>query len=193
MKRTVGIAVGSLLMGVVTSTSAQAASCPPASVGGRTVAEVTVEGRTVPVKAVSFVDGGPLSPPATNRAAGISVRNRPLEATKGSSVIVWHVRFGPGCPGALNALTTLPLGSTFTVAKVGRTPTTYQIAAREMVTKGTVKRSWFRNGGLRTLVLITCADLNGGVFRGTTAVIAVPVPSPVPAPVAPPHGAALTT
>jgi hypothetical protein len=176
MTRTVGIVVASLLLGLVTAGPARASSCPPASVGGRTVAVVAVDGRSVPVKAVTFVDGGALNPPPTNRAAGISVRNRPLGAKKGASVIIWHVRFGPGCPGALNALTTMPLGSTFTVAKAGHAPTTYEIAAREMVTKGTVKRSWFSNGGLRKLVLITCADFAGGVFRGTTAVIAVPVP-----------------
>ena len=139
----------------------------------------------MPVKAVTFVDGGALNPPPTNRAAGISIRNRPLGAKKGASVIIWHVRFGPGCPGALNALTRMPLGSTFTVAKMGRAPVTYEIAAREMVTKGTVRRTWFRNGGLRKLVLITCADLSGGVFRGTTAVIAVPVVAPPAAPVDP--------
>lgn len=197
MKRLLAIAAMALLPGLITglvmAPSAEAADCPPASVGGTTVAVVTVGGTKVPVKAVTFVDGGALIPPATNRAAGISVRNRPLGAKEGASVIIWHVRFGPGCPGQLNPLTTMPLGSTFTVAKVGRTPVTYEIAAREMVTKGIVKRSWFRNGGLRKLVLITCADLTGGVFRGTTAVIAVPVPAPPPATFAPPHGAALTT
>jgi hypothetical protein len=201
MKRSAAVVAASLSLGIVTSfltvtasTPAQAANCPPASVGGRTVATVTVDDREVPVKAVTFVNGGPLIPPATNRAAGISVRNRPLGAKKGASVIIWHVRFGPGCPGALNALTTMPLGSTFAVAKVGGAPTTYEIAAREMVTKGTVKRAWFRNGGLRRLVLITCADFTGGVFRGTTAVIAVPVSAPLPqkAAATPPHGAAPT-
>ena len=141
MKRPVAVAVVALLLGLLTPASAQAATCPPASVGGRTVAVVAVDGRRVPVKAVTFVDGGALNPPATNRAAGISIRNKPLGAKRGASVIIWHVRYGPGCPGALNTLTTMPLGSTFTVAKVGRTPTTYEIAAREMVTKGTVKRS----------------------------------------------------
>lgn len=194
MKRAVAIAVTVLVAGLITPTAAEARSCPSASIGGRTVAVVTVEGRRVPVKAVTFVDGGALNPPATNQAAGISVRNRPLDAKKGASVITWHVRFGPGCPGALNALTRMPLGSTFTVAKVGRTPVTYEIAAREMVTKGIVKRSWFTRGGLRKLVLITCADLTGGVFRGTTAVIAVPVttvPAPTPPPAAVPHAAVL--
>jgi hypothetical protein len=194
MKRPVAVAVTTLLLGLIAPAPAQARDCPPASVGGRTVAVVTVEGRTVPVKAVTFVDGGPLNPPETNQAAGISVRNKPLGAKRGSSVIIWHVRYGPGCPGALNRLTTLPLGSTFTVATVGRAATTYEIAAREMVTKGTVKRSWFRNRGLRKLVLITCADLSGGVFRGTTAVIAVPVPEPAATATTftPPHGAAPT-
>ena len=193
MKRLLAIAAMALLPGLITAPAAEAADCPPASVGGKTIAVVTVDGTAVPVKAVTFVDGGALIPPATNKAAGISVRNRPLGSKKGASVIIWHVRYGPGCPGALNPLTTMPLGSTFTVEKVGRTPVTYQIAAREMVTKGIVKRSWFRNGGLRKLVLITCADLTGGVFRGTTAVIAVPVPGHLPVTFAPPHGAALTT
>ena len=87
----------------------------------------------------------------------------------------------------------MPLGSTFTVAKVGGKPVTYEIAAREMVTKGIVKRTWFKRGGLRKLVLITCADLTGGVYRGTTAVIATPVidvPAPTP-PWTPPHSAVL--
>jgi hypothetical protein len=185
-----------LVAGLITPTAAEASSCPPASVGGSTVAVISVKGRDVPVKAITFVDGGALNPPATNRAAGISVRNRPLEARKGASVIAWHVRFGPGCPGTLNALTTMPLGSTFTVAKVGGRPVTYEIAAREMVTKGIVKRSWFKRGGLRKLVLITCADLTGGVFRGTTAVIATPViatpviAAPTPPPTTP-HAAVL--
>lgn len=84
----------------------------------------------------------------------------------------------------------MPVGGTFTVAKVGRAPATYEIAAREMVTKRTVRRAWFRNSGLRKLVLITCAGLSGGVFRGMTAVIAVPLsPPPTTTILTPPHGA----
>lgn len=167
---------------------AQARTCPPASIGGRTVAEIKVRGTTVPVKAITFRNGGALDPPHTNQAAGISVRNAPLTAKRGVTVITWHVRYGPGCDGTLNAVTKIPLGSTFTIGKVGVTPRTYQIVSRATYPKGTIKRAWFSTTGRHRLVLITCADLSGGLFRRTMAIFATPVPTPpvtAPAPAAP--------
>ena len=95
----------------------------------------------MPVKRITFRNGGALDPPHTNKAAGISARNAPLGAKKGATVIAWHVRYGPGCDGTLNALTRLPIVTTFTVGAVGKTAKTYQIAKRETVAKGVLKRA----------------------------------------------------
>ncbi len=72
--------------------------------------------------------------------------------------------------------------------EVGKPARTYRITQHFTVPKTGLKRSWFRKKGPHRLVLLTCADLVGGVFRMTQAVIAAPV-SPAPAtlpPVAPP-------
>jgi hypothetical protein len=175
--------VAMLLASLVGLAPAQARACPPSSVGGPTVAVMTVGGRAVPVKRITFRNGGALVPPATNQAAGISARNAPLGARRGATVITWHVRFGAGCDGSLNALTTMPIGSTFTIGATGRAAKTYQISSRVTVPHGKLLRSWFRTGGPHRLVLITCADLSGGVFRRTMAIIAAPVPerpNPIP-------------
>jgi sortase (surface protein transpeptidase) len=129
---------------------------------------------------VTFRNGGILNPPETALAAGISARNQPLASKKGVTVLTWHVRYGPGCDGALNDLITLPIGSTFTVGAVDKTPRWYKIVKRETVPKGKLKRYWFRHDGKKRLVLITCADYAGGVFRRTMGITAVPIPAPVP-------------
>ncbi len=176
MKRVVIAVVTAVLATLVSWTPAHAASCPPSSIGGRTVAVVSVGGKTVPVKNVTFRNGGVLLPPATNQAAGISIRNASLNAKKGATVITWHVRYGPGCNGSLNSLITMPIGSTFTVGAVGKPAKTYQISSRVTVPKGKLQKSWFATTGAHRLVLITCADLRGGHFQKTTAIIATPVP-----------------
>lgn len=197
MKRCIVAAVGVLLLTLIGAAPARADGCPPASIGGAAVARIKVKGTTVPVKPITFRDGGNLDPPHTNKAAGISLRNAKLTAKHGATVITWHVRYGPGCYGTLNALTTIPIGSTFRVGKIGVSPRTYRIVSRETVPKGVLKKSWFSNSGRHRLVLITCNDLVGGYFRRTMAIIAVPVPpAPVVAPAAavlvpsPPHAAA---
>ena len=182
MKRFVVIAVTAVLASLVGWTPAQAANCPPASVGGPAVAVMNVQGKATPVKRITFVKGGALDAPHTNKAAGISARNAPLGARRGATVITWHVRYGQGCNGSLNALTRMPIGSTFTVAAVGKPAKTYQIASRVTVPKGVLKRSWFSPRGRHRLVLITCDDLRGGVFHRTMTIIATPVPVPPPAP-----------
>lgn len=182
MKR-LAIAVATAVVATLISAApADARTCPPASIGGPTVAVMKVKGKTVPVKSVTFRKGGALNPPETNQAAGISARNQPLHAKRGATVITWHVRYGEGCPGSLNALTTMPIGSTFTIGSVGKTPRTYQISSRTTVPKGVLKRSWFRHDGPKRLVLITCNDLRGGVFARTMAIIATPVPTTPAAP-----------
>jgi sortase (surface protein transpeptidase) len=192
MKRVVIAAAAALLALPLTATQAEARSCPPASVGGRTVGEVKLPSRTVPLKSVTFANGGTLNPPATNLAAGVSKRNAPLGAKKGTTIITWHVRYGSGCNGALNPLLRMPMGSTFTVSEVGKPPRTYKITKRFVVPKTGLKSSWFRKNGPHRLVLLTCADLVGGVFRKTEAVIAAPVRTP-PVPAKPVVPAAPTT
>lgn len=163
-------------------TPAQAANCPPPTVGGKTVAIITLNGKQVPVKNITFKNGGVLDPPATNQAAGISVRNAKLSSRKGATVITWHVRYGTGCNGTLNPLITMPKHSTFTVGAVGKTPRTYEITDRVTIPKVALKRSWFSPKGPHRLVLFTCADLRGGVFHKTVAIFAKPVPTTPPAP-----------
>ncbi|MBK9741187.1 MAG: hypothetical protein IPO93_17240 [Actinobacteria bacterium] len=188
MKRIVFVAIAAVLATLVGVAPAQAQACPPASVGGPTVADMTVRGTTVPIKRITYRNGGPLDPPHTNRAAGISARNAPLHAKRGATVITWHVRYGEGCEGTLNSLTTMPLGNTFTIRDLGKPAKTYTLASRTTVPKGVVKRSWFRRGGPHHLVLITCADLRDGVFRKTMAIIATPAAGqPTPSPSAPLH------
>jgi hypothetical protein len=175
MKRLAIAAATAMVATLISAAPADARTCPPASIGGPTVAVMNVKGKAVPVKSVTFRKGGALNPPETNQAAGLSARNQPLAAKKGATVITWHVRYGEGCPGSLNALTTMPIGSTFTVGAVGKTPRTYQISSRVTVPKGVLKRSWFRHDGPKRLVLITCNDLRGGQFNRTMAIIATPV------------------
>ncbi len=167
-----------LLAGAVGAAPADARTCPPASVGGPTVATITVKGKTVPIKSVTFPNGGTLYPPATNKAAGISKRNAPLRAKKGTTIITWHVRYGTGCNGALNTVLKMPIGSTFTTQEVGGPVRTFKITKRFVVPKTGLKSSWFRKNGPHRLVLLTCADLVSGVFRKTEAVIAAPVRTP---------------
>ena len=158
--------------------AAQARTCPSASIGGPAVAVVNLGGKSVPVKPVTYRQGGPLDPPATNQAAGISTRNAPLSAKKGATVITWHVRYGYGCDGALNPLITMPIGSTFTVGAIGKPAQTYKISSRVTVPKNGLKPEWFSKTGPHRLVLFTCTDYRGGVFHKTLTIIANPVPAP---------------
>lgn len=184
MKR-IAIVVGlALVASLVTALPAQARSCPPPTVGGKTIATITVGSKVVPVKSVTYKKGQALVPPATNQAAGLSRRNQPFGAKRGNTIVTWHVRYGVGCPGALNALTTLPIGTQFTVKPGKKKPVlTYQILRRESVKKGGHKRSWFKQTGKPRLVLLTCADFDGkNTFRKTMAIFAAPVKKPATPP-----------
>ena len=187
MRRVIIVAITAVLASLVGWAPAEARTCPPSTVGGKTVATMNVKGRTVPVKSVTFRNGGLLDPPATNQAAGLSKRNMPLGARKGATVITWHVRYGTGCNGTLNPLMTMPIGSTFTAGAVGKPEKTYVITSRTSVWKTNLKKKWFRKDGPNRLVLLTCDDLQGSVFRKTMVIIAKPVPvaPAVTAPAAP--------
>lgn len=141
----------------------------------------------MPVKRVPFKRGQALHPPDTNQAAGLSNGHAPLSARMGTTVITWHVRFGPGCDGTLNPLLKAPIESTFSVRPVGKPAKEYRIAARREVRKGKYQAAWFRQTGPHQLALFTCAGLKGGQFRNTAVIIATPVsaenaPADSPAP-----------
>jgi hypothetical protein len=166
----------------VTSGSASARACPPATVGGPSVGMVKVGNTKVPLKNVAFRPGGTLNPPATHRAAGISTVNAPLGAEAGVTVITWHVQFGAGCTGALNDLLTLPVGTTFTASQRGGSALTYRISERFTTPKGRYKWQWFRADGPHRLALFTCTDFRAGAFRSNVVVFADPVMSPIEQP-----------
>jgi hypothetical protein len=191
MKRLVIILALALVGGMVTAIPAEAANCPPPTVGGKSIGTVKVGKRSVPLKPVTYKKNGPLWPPATNQAAGLSIRNKKLTAKKGKSVITWHVRYGKGCNGTLNNVLKAPIGSVFSVKMKGSKPLYFEVTKKDSVKKTRLKRSWFARTGAHRLVLLTCDDLVGNVFRRTQAVIAkrVPKPVPTPSPTAPPAGA----
>jgi hypothetical protein len=158
---------------VVVAPGAQARqNCPPPSVGGRTVAWISVGDTRVPVKAISFKRGQALNPPDTNQAAGVSRGHAPLYARIGTTVITWHVRYGAGCGGTLNPVLDEPVGGTFTVRPVGKPAQLYRITSRHTVMKGDYRGAWFRQQGPHQLALFTCAGLRSGKFRKTTVILA---------------------
>ena len=69
------------MLPLAAASPAQAANCPPATVGGPSIGVITAGGASVPIKPVRFTPGGMLRPPATNQASGISTLNAPLDAT----------------------------------------------------------------------------------------------------------------
>jgi hypothetical protein len=176
-KRFGAIALASgVLLGVLGSTApaAHAAKCPPASVGGPSVGSVNVGDVSVPLKRVRYRNGGPLHPPASNQNAGISTVNAPIGSGEGTAVITWHIRYGPGCPGTLNDLATLPVGSTFSVRMKNQAAVEYSITERAEVRKGRYKAAWFRPDGPHRLALFTCGDFRNGVYQSTVVTLAEP-------------------
>ena len=168
-----------LISAAVTITLAPSAvasrDCPSAAVAGKPIGWITVDGTRVPIAPVGYPAGGALDPPATSLAAGLSTRHRPLTAKTGTSVLTWHVRYGKGCDGALNALIDLPVGSTFTVEPAGGAAQAYRIIDRVTVPKGRYRARWFDLSGPRRLALFTCTGLKNGSFTQTVAVFASPI------------------
>lgn len=163
-------AILSLLLPVA---PAAATPCPPASVGGPAVAWVFIGGTRTPLKPVDYDHGEALVPPATSRAGGIT--GKPVGARSGTTVIAWHVRFGPGCPGRMNSLASAPIGTQFTLQARGGEVVQLAITGRTEVKNGRYRPSWFRPGGPYSVTLLTCGDLRDGVFRTTVVTFAAPV------------------
>ena len=175
MRTVVALVVLLAALPCVQAGAVQAAGCPPASVGGPAVGSLTVGRVTAPITPVSVSAGGVLDPPPTNRAVGLSRQHARLDARRGTSVLTWHVRYGPGCDGVINALLTAPIGTEFEVAPKGAAATRYRVVERLTVRKGRYRLEWFRQDGPHRLALFTCADLRDGAFRDTVAVFANPV------------------
>lgn len=149
--------------------------CPSSKVGGQPIAWITVDGVTVPIKRVTYPAGGVLAPPPSAKVAGLSSRHARLDADRGTSVLTWHVRYGPGCDGDLNVLLGKRPGDTFTVRTVDGDTTTYRIDREVTVPQGRYPTAWFDQSGPHRLALFTCDDLRNGKFTKTTAIFATPM------------------
>lgn len=167
------LSVAALLALLPPTPPATAAACPPASTGGRAEAWISIDGTRTPLKPVTYEHGGALIPPATNRAGGIT--GKPVGATSGTTIITWHVRYGPGCPGRMNDLATAPIGREFTLIARGGKSVRMEITSRTAAKKGRYRPSWFRPGGPYQVTLLTCDDLRGGTYRATAVTLASPV------------------
>ena len=155
-------------------TPATAAECPPASVGGKPVGWVELDGVRTPITRVNYPAGGVLDPPPSNQVVGLSARHRALLSATGTTVLTWHVRFGNGCPGTLNPIIDAPVGSEFTLTDSKSRSRTYVITEKHTVPKGRYDPAWFRSNGSPQVTLFTCTDLRQGVYRKTFAIIATP-------------------
>lgn len=152
--------------------------CPSAAVGGKAVGSITVGDVTVPLKSATYRKGGVFHPPASAKIATISRRHQPLNASEGTTFIVWHVRWNKGCNGTLNPLATKSAGFEFTTIDADGAVQRWVLTDNFTVKKGHYRHAWFTENGPRQLVLITCADLVGGKFRRNRVLIAVPAPLP---------------
>lgn len=150
-------------------------SCPPVSIGGKPIGAISIDGRRVPLKSILRTPSGALNPPATNSAAGLDEGGVPLDASQGTSVIAWHVRYGKGCPGALNRIATAPVGTRFTISTPQGGTREYEISGRDSAHSGRLPARWFRLDGPFRVGLFTCGDLRQGVFHSTVATFATPV------------------
>lgn len=160
---------------VPTPAAATASSCPSASVGGKAVGYVGVGKLRVPIKNVRMARDRIMDGAASNRVASLVTNWRPLSAKKGTTVLLWHSRFGKGCEGTLNVLFRTPPGGTFTVTDAKGKAHRYKIRAIAIVPKGKYQRPWFAYNGPRQMTLVTCTGLVRNTFTKNYIITAVPV------------------
>lgn len=161
--------------GVEAATVKRQPDCPPAAVGGRPIGEISIDGRQIPMVAIARTKDGILNPPATSAAAGLDTEGVPLDASHGTAVIAWHVRFGKGCPGALNPISRAPLGTRFTIESRTGGEREYVVTGRDVSRADQLPARWFRLSGPYRVGLFTCGDLRDGQFHSTVATFATPV------------------
>lgn len=167
-----------LLLATLPATAAapQAAkACPPASVGGKAVGKIVVGPVTVAIKRVHQGADGSFDSVPTNKVASVVAEWQPLTAKSGTTVLLWHSRFGVGCDGALNVLFDKKIGDTFVVIDGNGVRRSYEIAAINTVAKGKYWDSWFQWDGARQLTLVTCTGLINGKFTQNFVITALPV------------------
>lgn len=153
---------------------ASAKACPPASVGGKAVGKFVLGAITVPIKTVRMSKDGSLDSVASAKVASVVTDWQPLNAKMGTTVILWHSRYGVGCDGTLNPLMEQRVGDTFKVVDAKGVARTYEIAAINVVAKGKYWDDWFRWDGPRQLTLVTCTGLKDGVFTQNHVISAIP-------------------
>lgn len=160
---------------LVTAPASAAKRCPSAAVGGSTVGTISVDGLVVELKRARLSAGGVLDAPPSARIAALVSDYLPLAATSGTTVILWHSRYGVGCNGTLNVLFDKQAGDTFVLSDATGATREYRIAKVTVVAKGKYREDWFREDGPRQITLVTCTGLSGGVFRKNLVITAVPV------------------
>ena len=129
---------------------------------------------TVGIKKVRMSADGELDAAPSNKVASVVTDWRPLSATSGTTVLLWHSRFGAGCNGTLNVLFDKRIGDTFKIVDAKGTATVYEVAAINTVAKGKYWDAWFRYDGPRQLTLVTCTGLLDGEFTQNYVITAVP-------------------
>lgn len=176
-RRTLGLALtAALFLGnfAALAPTASAAKCPASNLDGKTIGTIKYGSISVPVKSVTYPISGVLDPPVSPLFAGISARHKPLSATVGSSIIVWHVKYNE-CVGKLNPIVKSKVGSEISVKDEKQANKKYKITSNFSVPLGEYMAEWFTLDGPRQLVFVTCT---GKVIKGrytrNQIVIAVP-------------------
>lgn len=151
-----------------------AKACPPATVGGKAVGKITVDGVKVLIKKVRMGADGSLDSAPSNLVASVVSDWQPLNAKSGTTVLLWHSRYGVGCDGTLNMLFGKQAGDVFSITDAKGVRRDYAITAAATVKKGKYWDDWFRWDGPRQITLVTCTGLTNNVFTENYVITAVP-------------------
>lgn len=120
-----------------------AKACPPTTVGGKAVGKITVDGVKVLIKKVRMAADGSLDSVPSNLVASVVTDWQPLNAKFGTTVLLWHSRFGVGCEGTLNTLFGKRAGDGFSVTDAKGVTRKYVISSAATVKKGNYWDDWF--------------------------------------------------
>lgn len=162
-------------LGLVTPVqSALAAGCVQVAPTGKTVGYLQAGGVTMPIKPFNYPAGGVMEPQKSVQMVALSQRHMPLNATMGTSVLVWHVNYA-GCTNPLDLLTAKPVGFKFSIKGDDNKVITYVISKIYRVKKGNYNKDWFNLIGPRQLLLATCGgSFANGHYLENVVIIAKP-------------------
>ena len=153
---------------------ASAANCPATNLDGKTIGQIVFGASVVQVKSVTYPVSGSLNPPRSPLYAGLSARHNPLNATEGSSLIVWHINY-EGCIGTLNPIISAKIGTNFAVVDENGKKKSYKISKSFSVPVGNYQSDWFRLDGSRQLIFVTCGGkVVNGHYTRNEIVISIP-------------------